>query len=189
MQESIDKKAIKNMDIHEIKILLALHIGNEEFVLKNAGGKKLVDDYFVVTNDGSCYLFDANGIEKDISAITILFEDIVSRDIKKIIIPNSVTSIGDHTFAGCTNLTSVTIPDSVTSIGTFAFSNCSRLTSVTIPDSVTSIGDFAFSDCSNLKSLIFKGKTLEEVQSMENYPFGIKDKSLIACIDEMHAAA
>ncbi len=36
------------------------------------------------------------------------------------------------------------IPDSVTSIGEWAFSGCSGLTSVTIPDSVTSIGNYAF---------------------------------------------
>ena len=38
----------------------------------------------------------------------------------------------------------VVIPDSVTSIGDSAFWGCSSLTSVTIPDSVTSIGDWAF---------------------------------------------
>ena len=64
-----------------------------------------------------------------------------------IIIPDSVTSIGDNAFAWCTGLTSVTIPNSVTSIGDEAFSGCSGLTSVTIPNSVTSIGDEAFSGC------------------------------------------
>jgi outer membrane protein assembly factor BamB len=59
-------------------------------------------------------------------------------------IPNSVTSIGDSAFGGCSKLTSVTIPNSVTSIGDSAFEGCSRLTSVTIPNSVTSIGDRAF---------------------------------------------
>ena len=44
-------------------------------------------------------------------------------------------------------LTSVTIPDSVTSIEEDAFSGCTRLTSVTIPDSVTSIGEDAFYGC------------------------------------------
>ena len=36
-------------------------------------------------------------------------------------IPNSVTSIGDMAFYGCTSLTSITIPNSVTSIGDDAF--------------------------------------------------------------------
>ena len=61
-------------------------------------------------------------------------------NLKKITIPNSVTSIGISAFFGCSNLTSITIPDSVTSIGISAFWECSNLTSITIPDSVTSIG-------------------------------------------------
>ena len=47
-------------------------------------------------------------------------------------IPNSVTSIGDFAFSGCSGLTSIEIPNSVTSIGGWAFLNCSGLTSVTI---------------------------------------------------------
>ena len=68
-------------------------------------------------------------------------------------IPNSVTSIGDGAFAGCTSLTSITIPDSVTSIGDGAFAGCTSLTSITIPDSVTSIGDSAFYGCTSLTSI------------------------------------
>ena len=68
-------------------------------------------------------------------------------------IPNSVTSIGNHAFYGCSGLTSLTIPNSVTSIGYMAFSFCRGLTSVTIPNSVTSIGNWAFQYCSNLDSV------------------------------------
>ena len=68
-------------------------------------------------------------------------------------IPDSVTSIGEGAFAGCTSLTSVTIPDSVTEIGDCAFQNCTSLTSVTIPDNVTEIGDFAFRGCTSLRSV------------------------------------
>ena len=58
-----------------------------------------------------------------------------------------VVEIKSSAFNGCANLTSIIIPDSITSIGDFAFENCSGLTSITIPDSVTSIGDHAFYNC------------------------------------------
>ena len=63
------------------------------------------------------------------------------------IIPNTVTTIGDDAFLGCTSLASVNIPNSVTSIGGGAFYNCEGLTSVTIPNSVTYIGPLAFAHC------------------------------------------
>jgi hypothetical protein len=86
-------------------------------------------------------------------------------EIKELVIPNSVTSIGNFAFYNCRGLTSVTIPSSVTSIGNYAFQSCSRLTEVTIGNSVTSIGNYAFRDCGNLISIICNATTAPTIQS------------------------
>lgn len=70
--------------------------------------------------------------------------------LKTIILPNSITSIGDYAFYGDTMLTgSLIIPSSVTNIGIGAFNNCSGLTgSLIFPTSVIRIGRTAFTNCS-----------------------------------------
>ena len=72
---------------------------------------------------------------------------------KNSVIPNSVTSIGNSAFCGCSGLTELTLPNSVTSIGNCAFGGCSGLTELTLPNSITSIGDYAFAYCSDLSKI------------------------------------
>ena len=121
-------------------------IGDSAF--KNCSGLK----YIYITDltawcniSGLNYLMSCNSIDKKFYLNNNL--------VTTLTIPDSVTSIGEWAFRGCSGLTSVTIGNSVTSIGEWAFSDCSGLTSVTIPDSVTSIGDYAFYGCSGLTSV------------------------------------
>ena len=73
--------------------------------------------------------------------------------LKQIVIPSSVTEIGDNAFYYCSALTQVIfeIPSSLTSIGNYAFAGCSSLTQIEIPSSVTSIGKNIFDKCTSLK--------------------------------------
>ena len=89
------------------------------------------------------------------------------KNLTSIIIPNSVTSIGNYAFYKCTSLTDVTIPDSVTSIEDGAFYECTSLTSAIIPDSVTSIGQYAFDSCTSLKDVTIP----DSVTSIGGYAF------------------
>ena len=79
----------------------------------------------------------------------------------------SVTSIGENAFRGC-NLTSVIIPSSVTSVGQRAFYYCSSLTSISIPNNVKVIGMSAFEGCRGLTSIIIGNG----VGRIEGYTFG-----------------
>lgn len=58
------------------------------------------------------------------------------------------------------------IPNSVTSIGDFAFEHCSSLQQITIPDSVTSIGDWVFSECESLKQIIIPKNSVEKFKQL-----------------------
>lgn len=74
-------------------------------------------------------------------------------EIKDLVIPEGVSTIGDFAFDGCEGLTSVKIPNGVTSIGYGAFSYCNGITNINIPNSVTSINHLAFEGCTGLTSV------------------------------------
>lgn len=94
-------------------------------------------------------------IPDNVSEIKYLFMNCSS--LTSVIIPDSVTSIGNGAFYGCSSLTNVTIPDSVVSIGLEAFNGCNSLKSVTIPDSVKIIGSQSFKNCSLFSDVYYSG--------------------------------
>ena len=74
--------------------------------------------------------------------------------LSEVVIPSSVTRIGDSVFWYCRTLSDIVIPSSVTRIGDSAFFYCSSLSNIVIPSSVTSIGDSAFFYCSSLSEVV-----------------------------------
>ena len=116
---------------------------SEDGTLIISGGK--MDDY---ENEGSSTAATA--------APWLVQVGFFHRDkIKKIIIKDGVTNIGNNAFMGCAGLISVEIPNSVTRIGEGAFESCKSITTFNIPNSVTSIGPCAFESCTNLSLITF----------------------------------
>ena len=63
-------------------------------------------------------------------------------ELKKVVIKDGVTNVGDYALFFLPAATQVTLPDSVTSIGRYGIAMCSKLTGLSIPKGVTGIGDF-----------------------------------------------
>lgn len=101
---------------------------------------------------------------------------------EEIILPESLQTIGDYTFAGMTLLNGITIPNKVTEVGKYAFaedenlkyaklstscpwlkeglfSNCLTLASITIPPVVTKMDRLMFSACESLETATFEGNS------------------------------
>ena len=68
---------------------------------------------------------------------------------KNSVIPNSVTSIGDCAFYGCSGLTELILPNSVRSIGDIAFTYCSGLEKITVES-----GNSCYDSRDNCNSII-----------------------------------
>ncbi len=98
--------------------------------------------------------------------------------IKKLIVADGVTTIGNDTFIGCKNLEEIDLPEGLTKIGNSAFSDCASLTDIEIPESVKSLGHYAFYGCTGLEEV----EIPENVTSIGNYSFrkcsGLKSVTL-----------
>ena len=73
--------------------------------------------------------------------------------LSEIILPASITAIGDEAFYSCSNLKSIVIPPLVSSIGYRAFAECNKLESIILPEGLTNIEEGLFKNCTELKSI------------------------------------
>lgn len=73
--------------------------------------------------------------------------------LESIELPNSVTFMGDAAFLYCTNLKEISLPTGITKLGRNAFFHCSALHNIKLGSALTSIGKEAFYDCIHLDSI------------------------------------
>ena len=96
------------MTIEELQIQFDLNSGEEARILDSVA--KYINNvgfFFVDSETGFCYLLDANGKQYDISILKSINANYIKNDIERIVIPDSVISIGNWAFCKCTNLKSL----------------------------------------------------------------------------------
>ena len=92
-------------------------------------------------------LYDMNSIE---------FSELIDTarmELKNINLADSLETISDYAFSGCSNLEKIKIPKGTITIGNNAFNNCTSLKELNIPKNITNIGESAFAWCSGLEKI------------------------------------
>ena len=124
---------------------------------------------YQIKPDGTAMICEYNGRSGYISVPTSLggatvteigeeafahyWDDGSAQPITDIIIPNTVTKIGNGAFSDTPTLKNVTLPDSVTEIGDDIFYGAVGLVSVNIPASITELNSNMFAGCTALRNV------------------------------------
>lgn len=114
--------------------------------------------------------------------------------LRKVVLPEGLTDIGDYAFYACKNLVDIELPESVARIGRRAFAMCASLNKLTIPAAIDTIGDSAFSLTPWYDSLlyhrdlvIFNGKVYDAGRrctgtvTVPDYVVAVSDYAFYSC--------
>ena len=152
---------------------------------------------------------EANAFSNNKTITSIIFDDIenskctyigtsafANTNITEIVLPDSVTELGNATFRYCYNLTKANIPKSLKVIPGYLFSS-SKIKSIEIPEGVTTLNQACFRSCTLLETInipstvtslgaeiFYNDPSLNNVElETSNYVFN-EDKTILMDKDE-----
>lgn len=99
------------------------------------------------------------------------------KSIKKIVVEEGVTTLGEYIFWDCESLTEVKLPKTLTTLRKQCFKSCTSLKSITLPNNISLIEESAFENCSALETVTFP-KSLKEVHEHAFYSCNLKKVDL-----------
>lgn len=173
---SSDKNIVKVTDKGEVTGIepgtaeVTARAGRLTAVCKVNVVKKEGESDFTVTEDGIITGFLGSDMSKleipeEIGGTTVkgieagAFKE--KTDIKEVVLPKTLTTIGEEAFSGCTKLTSINL-SSVTEIGKSSFSN-TAVEKITLGEGMTTIPESAFSNCKSLTKVVLP-ETIEKIE-------------------------
>ncbi len=144
-----------------------------------------------VSPENESFIIDENGVlfSKD---KTVLFRyPVKNLNITSYSIPDGVKVIAPYAFSDAEYLTRIILPDTVTTVGRNAIYNCTALEEIAIPASVKEIDIQSFSNNPNVKSLTFaEGIELETIAiSAFSNLSGVEHITIPASVKEIKQAA
>lgn len=105
-----------------ICIMFSVSVSAEEIEEFTSG-----DFHYIVLEDGTAEITNYTGNAEEL-------------DVPSELEGRAITSIGEHAFGGCGNLSIITLPEGIKSIGDSAFQSCTSLSNITIPNSIETMG-------------------------------------------------
>ena len=100
---------------------------------------------------GGCVSLHRVSIPEGVTSMSQLFRH--DYELSRVVVPDSVTSVGAYCFESCYSLRHVHYPAGATSVPNYCFHGCHTLTGLELPEGVTSIGTMAFASCFALGTL------------------------------------
>lgn len=103
-----------------------------------------------------------------------------NHNLKTIVMPDCITSIGDYAFCYCDNLSNIVLSNSLMNIGDYAFLGCTSLKDLKIPNGVVNIGVNSFKVC-NLQNFSVDENN-KNYKSINGDLYSKDGKTFIQCI-------
>lgn len=140
--------------------------GNNDFVMYDGAlySKDKTKLIYILQQSGSPVVYTVLDTVTTIGDSAFSSFKFSSADLKEVILPESVISIGDSAFQSCSELEKINLPSKLETIGSFAFSQTS-ITDVVIPSSVTKVDLYAFSNGNALTHVEILSNELTKIDS------------------------
>lgn len=118
-------------------------------------------DGFIISQDGKtltkCEFAKLGTVISVPTGITKIANGVFAEaPVTKVILPDSVTEIGQNLFSSSETLEDVKLPSNLTSLKPFTFAGCSSLRRITMPDNITSFPEGLFWGCISLPEIPFR---------------------------------